>query len=121
MHGVVFVGVCACVRACVCAHVCVHVCVLLCVCVVCKCGVHFNGDHCLDMLLSLQHVCVCDDSVRHSKVATSYLHCLSVLLPSSYIASYLCDLLLSIRTGLCSVSLPGHAANTSSLDSRKYI
>ena len=44
-------------RACV--RVCACVCTFVCVCVVCKCGVHFNGDHCPDMLLSLQHVCVC--------------------------------------------------------------
>ena len=50
---------CACVRVCVRACVCMCVCVCVCVCVVCKRGVHFNGDHRLDMLLSLQHVCVC--------------------------------------------------------------
>ena len=47
----------------------------VCVCVVCVC------------VCACVRACVCDDSVRHSTVATSYLHCLSVLLPSSYIAS----------------------------------
>ena len=62
---------------------------------------------------------MCDDSLRHSMYSGHYLHCLSVLRPSSYIASHSCDLLF-IRMGLCSVSLPGPAANTSSLDSRRY-
>ena len=71
MHGAVFIGVgvwvgggvyvCGCGCMGVCGYVCVC-CVRVCVGgvgdVVCKCGVHFNGDHCLDMLLSLQHVCV---------------------------------------------------------------